>query len=70
MLLGGFFFGNRGPFRVADEEGMVGLRRSRGVRVVSGVEQAESFNVSGLLVLVGIVLLAFGAALDSKAELI
>ena len=26
LLLGGFFVGNRGPFRVANEEGMVGLR--------------------------------------------
>ena len=35
LLLGGFFTANRGPFRVASEEGMVGLRRPRGVRVVS-----------------------------------
>ena len=44
LLLGGFFTGNRGPFRVANEEAMVGLRRPRGVRVVSGEEQAETFN--------------------------
>jgi len=70
LLLGGFFTGNRGPFRVANEERMVGLRRPRGVRVVSGEEQAESFNMSGLLVLTGVVLLALGAAIDSNAELI
>lgn len=70
LLLGGFFAGNRGPFRVANEEGLVGLRRPRGVRVVSGEEQAESFNLSGLLVLTGVVLLALGAAVDSNAELI
>ena len=70
LLLGGFFSGNRGPFRVANEEGMVGLRRPRGLRVVSGEEQAESFNMSGLLVLTGVVLLALGAAIDSNAELI
>jgi hypothetical protein len=70
LLLGGFFTGNRGPFRVANEEGMVGLRRPRGVRVVSGEEQAETFNMSGLLVLTGVVLLAVGAAVDSNAELI
>ena len=34
LLLGGFFVGNRGPFRVANEEGLVGLRVARGVRVV------------------------------------
>jgi hypothetical protein len=70
LLLGGFFTGNRGPFRVANEEGLVGLRRPRGVRVVSGEEQAESFNMSGLLILTGVVLLALGAAVDSNAELI
>ncbi len=70
LLLGGFFTGNRGPFRVANEEGLVGLRRPRGVRVVSGDEQAETFNMSGLLVLIGVVLIALGAAVDSNAELI
>lgn len=70
LLLGGFFFGNRGPFRVADEEGLVGLRRPRGVRVVSGEENAESFHLTGLLVVAGIVLLALGAAVDSNATLI
>lgn len=70
LLLGGFFTGNRGPFRVANEEAMVGLRRARGVRVVSGEEQSESFNMSGLLVLTGVALLALGAAVDSNAELI
>jgi len=70
LLLGGFFTGNRGPFRVANEEAMVGLRRPRGVRVVSGEEQADTFNMSGLLVLTGVTLLALGAAVDSNAELI
>jgi hypothetical protein len=70
LLLGGFFVGNRGPFRVANEEGMVGLRRPRGVRVVSGAESAESFHVTGLLVLVGLVLLVLGAAVDSNTRLI
>jgi hypothetical protein len=70
LLLGGFFAGNRGPFRVANEENMVGLRRPRGVRVVSGDEQAETLNMSGLLVLTGVMLLALGAAVDSNAELI
>jgi hypothetical protein len=70
LLLGGFFTANRGPFRVASEEGMVGLRRPRGVRVVSGEEQAETFNMSGLLVLTGVALLSLGAAIDSNTELI
>ncbi|HWL33560.1 MAG TPA: hypothetical protein VNP89_08135 [Gaiellaceae bacterium] len=70
LLLGGFFVGNRGPFRVANEEGIVGLRVSRGVRVASGDEQVESFNMTGLLVVAGVVLLALGAAVDSNARLL
>ena len=70
LLLGGFFAGNRGPFRVANEEGMVGLRMPRGVRVASADEQAESFNMTGLLVIAGIVLLALGAAVDSNARVV
>ena len=70
LLLGGFFVGNRGPFRVANEEGMVGLRVPRGVRVASGDEQADAFNMTGLLVVAGILLLALGAAIDSNARLL
>ena len=70
FLLGGFFIGNRGMFRVANEEGMVGLRVPRGVRVASDDEQEESFNMTGLLVVTGIVLLALGAAVDSNARLL
>jgi hypothetical protein len=70
LLLGGFFVGNRGVFRVANEEGMVGLRVPRGVRVASGEEHVESFNLTGLLVVAGIVLLALGAAVDSNARLL
>ncbi len=70
LLLGGFFVGNRGPFRVANEEGIVGLRVPRGLRVASSDEQVESFNMTGLLVAAGIVLLALGAAVDSNARLL
>jgi len=70
FLLGAFFFGNRGPFRIANEEGLVGLRRPRGVRAVSALEQEESFNLSGVLVLVGLILLALGAAVDPRTQLI
>jgi hypothetical protein len=70
LLLGGFFVGNRGPFRVANEEGMVGLRVPRGVRVASGDEQVDAFNMTGLLVVAGVLLLALGAAVDSNARLL
>jgi hypothetical protein len=70
LLIGGFFAGNRGPFRVANEEGMVGLRVQRGLRVASAEEHADSFNLTGLLVVAGMVLLALGAAVDSNARLL
>ena len=56
--------------RVANEEGLVGLRRPRGVWAVSALEQEESFNPSGVLVLVGLILLALGAAVDPRTQLI
>jgi hypothetical protein len=70
LLLGAFFHGNRGPFRVANEAGMVGLRVPRGLRAASGPEHAEAFALSGLLVLAGLVLLALGAVVDSNARLL
>ena len=70
FLLGGFFVGNRGPFRVANEEGLVGIRRQRGLRAVSALEHEETFNLSGVLVLVGLILLALGAAVDPRTQLI
>ncbi len=70
LLLGGFFAGNRGPFRVANEEGLVGLRVPRGLRVASGHEHAETFNFTGLLVVIGVMLLVLGAAVDSNARLL
>ena len=69
FLLGGFVIGNRGMFRVANEEGMVGLRFPRST-CPSDDEQEESFNMTGLLVVAGIVLLALGAAVDSNARLL
>jgi hypothetical protein len=70
LLLGGFFAANRGAFRVANEEGIVGLRRPRGVRVASGEEQAETFNLTGLLAVAGILVIGLGVAIDSEAELV
>lgn len=70
LLLGSFFAANRGPFRVANEEGLVGLRVPRGLRVASVEEQAETFNFAGLLVVIGVMLLALGAAVDSNARLL
>ena len=70
LLLGGFFAVNRGAFRVANEAGLVGLRVPRGLRVASVEEQAETFNFTGLLVVIGVMLLVLGAAVDSNARLL
>jgi ABC-type Na+ efflux pump permease subunit len=70
LLLGAFFHGNRGPFRVANKAGLVGLRVPRGLRAATGEEHAEAFALTGLLVLAGLVLLALGAAVDSNASLV
>jgi hypothetical protein len=70
FLLGGIFFGNRGPFRVAGEERMVGVSRARGIRTVSAIEQKETLNLSGVIVVVGLILLVLGAAVDPQTQLI
>ena len=70
LLLGAFFAGNRGRFGSRTRREWWGCAGRRGVRVASGDEQAESYNLSGLLVLTGVALIALGAAVDSNAELI
>ena len=50
--------------------GQGGLRRPRGIRTVSGPEQEETFNLSGVLVLVGLLLLVLEAAVDPRTQLI
>jgi hypothetical protein len=70
LLLGAFFAGNRGPFRVANEEGIVGLRVPRGLRTASAQEHSEAFELTLLLALAGLVLLTLGALVDSNARLL
>jgi hypothetical protein len=55
-------------FRVAKEECVLGRRRPRGLRAVSALEQEETFNLSGVLDAVGLVLLVLGAAVDPQTQ--
>lgn len=68
LLVGGFLLGNRGPLRRAGDDGPVAFGRS--VRRASPDEVRESVNLTVLLVVLGIVLLALGAAIDDRYELI
>jgi hypothetical protein len=54
-------------FRVAKEECVLG-RRPRGLRAVSALEQEETFNLSGVLDAVGLILLVLGAAVDPQTQ--
>lgn len=70
LLVGGFFFGNRGPVRLRNEESLVGMRRAREVTPANLDEQVESINSSALLVLTGLVVLAIAIAIDSRHQLV
>ena len=70
LLASGFFLGNRGPFRVANEESMVGLRRPRRLRAAPLTEQSESLNTSAIMVVIGLVLIAIAAGVDARVELV
>ncbi|MBA2332499.1 MAG: hypothetical protein H0V94_06910 [Actinobacteria bacterium] len=70
LLVSGFFLGNRGPFRILNEESMVGLRRPRQLRAAPLSEQSESINTSAIMVAIGLVLIAVAAAVDARVELV
>jgi hypothetical protein len=69
LLISGFFVGNRGPARPQGEGwGIVSLRRW--VRWATPEEQRESISLSALLVILGFVLILFGALADSRNQFI
>ncbi len=70
LLVSGFFLGNRGPFRIHNEESMVGLRRPRQLRAAPLSEQSESLNTSAIMVVIGLVLVAIAAGVDARVELV
>jgi hypothetical protein len=74
LLLGGFFFGNRGPLRakaqaVADASAFH-LTGARPVRVATPAEREEAINMSALFLVLGLALLAIGVVADTRYSLI
>jgi hypothetical protein len=67
LLIGGFMIGNRGVLRPSRPHGG---RFGRGVRRASGEETRENINLSVLLGVLGLILLAAGAAIDTRYELV
>jgi hypothetical protein len=68
LLVGGFLLGNRGPMRRVGEGGPASFGRA--VRRASPEEMRDSVNITVLLVVLGFVLLALGAAVDTRYELL
>ena len=75
LLLGGFFFGNRGPLRARPEDETEGgspisFFGRRQIRVATAEERADSINMSVLLIVIGLVLLALGVVADTRYALV
>lgn len=70
LLVGGFFMGNRGPFRPRGEDASsLPLFGPRRVRRATPAEREEAINTSAVFVSVGFVLILLGIAADSRFEL-
>lgn len=63
----GLVAGNRGPFRRVDEDAPV--RFGRQLRRATLDELSETINLSVLMVVIGLVLLAIGVAIDDRYRL-
>ena len=69
LLVGGFFVGNRGPLRARGDGGWL-IFRPREVRRATPAEREEALNMSAILVVLGLVLIAFGIAADPRQRLL
>jgi hypothetical protein len=73
VVLVGFFFGLRGPMRPTDGSFFsmtVPFLGGGPARPATGEEQRETLGMSGLYVLLGVVLLVLGVAVDSRYRLL
>lgn len=68
LMVAGFFVGNRGPFRTQDD--VETPRLGRRLRSASRGEMLESIAVSAVFIVLGLALIALGAAIDSRADLV
>ncbi len=66
LLIGGFFVGNRGPTRYQGDGPMTPFSMTRWVRWATPSEQFESISLSAVLVILGFVLIALGALVDTR----
>ena len=67
-LVAGFFVGNRGPARGRGPGG--GLRGRRELRWAKPEEQEEALSTSVLLVVLGVVIVLVGLAVDPRARIL
>jgi hypothetical protein len=68
LVAGGFVLGIRGPYRPEPHE--TSVRIGRRLRRTTPEEAREAVNLTVLLVVLGLVLLAIGTAIDSRYQLI
>ena len=66
LLIGGFFVGNRGPTRYQGDGPMTPFSMTRWVRWATPNEQFESISLSAVLVILGFLLIALGALVDTR----
>jgi uncharacterized membrane protein YczE len=70
LLLLGFVASTRGPTRAADTGGWAPVTlRGRSLRWATRSEQEEAIGLSAVLVLLGLVLIALGVAVDPRHPL-
>ena len=70
MLLGGFFFGNRGPARLTDGVGEDSARGRRRVYWASRDERVQAINESAIFISLGLVLILIGVLVDARLQLL
>jgi uncharacterized membrane protein HdeD (DUF308 family) len=69
LLISGFFVGNRGPTRPQGEGWNVFSLR-RWVRWATPDEQRETLSLSAVLVVLGLLLIAFGVLADTRYKIV
>jgi hypothetical protein len=72
LLVGGLFFGNRGPVRLRSlpgEEGVFGVGGKRRLRWATREEQEDALATSALYVLLGVILVVVGVVVDDRLAL-
>jgi hypothetical protein len=69
LLIGGFFVGNRGPLRSIGDQGLFSFWGRKGVRSATPEERRAETNASAIYITVGLLLIVFGVAVDSRFTL-